>query len=328
MSLIRQARPLISRLRPVLLQLSSPTTPYAQMLGRTTACSQPAPPLLFMTRAMSGNSSRGSDGTFVTADIQPSGYAMVAIKREPVNSMDMELWKQLLQTLDACESDAKVRGIVFHSTLAKPIFTAGNDLKELYARTTSKERHREFWSVSNTFLARLLNSPLVTVAAIKGACPAGGACMAMACDFRIATKNSYIGLNEVALGIPVPPKWIKLMVSVVGQGRADKLLQSATLVPAPEALTFGLVDRVVDSEDELIPAAVETVTTALKLPDIGRVATKGCLRGKLSREWKDPEWLEEEHRSAWEMLESPEIVAFMENTLKRLSKPKGKTSNA
>ncbi len=40
---------------------------------------------------------------------------------------------------------------------------------------------------SNVFLARLYRTPLVTVAAIKGACPAGGCCLSMCCDVRIMT---------------------------------------------------------------------------------------------------------------------------------------------
>jgi hypothetical protein len=50
--------------------------------------------------------------------------------------------------------------------------------------------------------------PLVTA----GACPAGGCCLALACDIRLASDSCSIGLNEVALGIPVPAFWAQLMV--------------------------------------------------------------------------------------------------------------------
>jgi hypothetical protein len=43
----------------------------------------------------------------------------------------------------------------------------------------------------------------VQVAAIRGACPAGGCCLSLCCDFRIMTEFGHIGLNEVALGIAV-----------------------------------------------------------------------------------------------------------------------------
>lgn len=56
------------------------------------------------------------------------------------------------------------------SGLKKPIFSAGNDLGELFAPGTSRERYKRFWAVSQEFLCQLYLSPLVTVAAIRGAC--------------------------------------------------------------------------------------------------------------------------------------------------------------
>lgn len=64
--------------------------------------------------------------------------------------------------------------MVICSGLRRDIFTAGNDIGELYAPNTSWERYKLFWKTSNTFLAKFLCSPLVTVAAIRGECPAGG----------------------------------------------------------------------------------------------------------------------------------------------------------
>lgn len=97
-------------------------------------------------------------------------------------------------------------------------------------------RYREFWVESNKFLARLYRSPLVTVAAIRGACPAGGCCMSLCCDLRImADGPGHIGLNEVAIGISVPLFWARLMARVVGQATAERLCQFAALVGPQEA---------------------------------------------------------------------------------------------
>jgi 3,2-trans-enoyl-CoA isomerase len=100
-------------------------------------------------------------------------FAVLTIKREPVNSMNLDLWEQLLEALDECEKDPKTRGIIITSGLQKSLFTAGNDLMELYAPKTSEKRYTKFWKTSNICLARIYESPLVTVAAIDGYCPAG-----------------------------------------------------------------------------------------------------------------------------------------------------------
>ena len=100
-------------------------------------------------------------------------YAILWLGSEPVNSMTLELWTALSENLTALESDPNVSGVVFASELKKPIFTAGNDINELYAPKTSRERYAQFWRVQTSFLCHLLRSPLATVCAIRGACPAG-----------------------------------------------------------------------------------------------------------------------------------------------------------
>ena len=69
----------------------------------------------------------------VTTTIEKS-FAIITIKREPVNSMNLEMWQQLQSALDACEDNHKLRGIVITSGLEKSIFTAGNDILELVFR--------------------------------------------------------------------------------------------------------------------------------------------------------------------------------------------------
>ena len=147
---------------------------------------------------------------------------------------------------------------------------AGNDINELYAPRTSQEQYKRFWVLSNHFLAQVncglssvwglsstlgsaldpssstqvYRSRLATVSAIKGACPAGGCCLSLCCDTRVMTEQGHIGLNEVALGIPVPVYWARLMAAVIGQGPAERLCFSATLLSPQEALRLGMVDKV------------------------------------------------------------------------------------
>lgn len=134
---------------------------------------------------------------------------------------------------------------------------------------------RDFWVTSNTALARLHASRLATVCAIRGACPAGGCCIAMACDYRVMTETGHIGLNEVALGIPVPRYWMALMARVVGHAAASRLCQRAALLSPGEALGVGLVDEVV-SPHKLLSTAEAVMDHMLKLGDVGRVVRWRC----------------------------------------------------
>eukprot|EP00951_Prasinocladus_malaysianus_P031202 scaffold297638_cov32-Prasinocladus_malaysianus.AAC.1 len=48
----------------------------------------------------------------------------------------------------------------------------------------------------------------------------------MCCDHRVMTEDGFVGLNEVALGIPVPIFWTELFMHLVGGGKGEKLLKS------------------------------------------------------------------------------------------------------
>lgn len=65
---------------------------------------------------------------------------------------------------------------------------------------TNEEKLKKFWRMLSKTLVAVYSSPKVTVAAVAGACPAGGCCLALCCDLRVITADGAMGLNEVALG--------------------------------------------------------------------------------------------------------------------------------
>ncbi len=254
---------------------------------------------------------------FINIDIRPAGYALMSICREPVNSMNLALWTQLLAALDSLENNPAVRGMIVTSGLARDVFTAGNDLFELFAPKTSFDRYKEFWVTQNRFLARLYRSPLFTIAAIRGACPAGGCGLSLCCDVRLMTEFGNIGLNEVSIGLPVPEYWAKAMVATVGQRMAEKLLQTGTMLAPQDAKNIGLVDEI-HPKDELIARAEQIMTETLRVPDPGRRITKRILREELSRKWED--FCVPEADWGWKQISDPATVKVLESVLQRLSK--------
>mmetsp|Transcript_60506 Transcript_60506/g.129837 ORF Transcript_60506/g.129837 Transcript_60506/m.129837 type:complete len:269 (-) Transcript_60506:68-874(-) len=258
---------------------------------------------------------------------EDDGIAVVTIAKEPVNSMDLTLWQELLAALEVLEADGTTRGVIFRSGLKRSVFTAGLDLKELHAPSTSKERLFEMWSTLSKVLQKIYISPMVTAAAINGACPAGGCGLSLCCDYRVITADGSMGLNEVQLGIPVPGYWVELMASVVGQRQAEKVLMLGELPPADKLLQMSMVDVVVDSGDKVLPAALAEVRRWLKNPDPGRVATKQSLRGSLAERWKAG--TQEEAGSVWAAISAPSTVASLTQVMERLSggkKPPAKAS--
>ena len=277
------------------------------------------------TRRVLGSTQSTSKGMFIMESYlklekKSEGYVCLTLCREPVNSMNLDLWHQLADALTQLEADKSVRGVIFQSGLKRDVFTAGNDIMELYAPKSSPERYRDFWVTQNQFFARLYRSHLVTVAAIRGACPAGGCALALTCDYRVMTDFGTIGLNEVALGIPVPEYWSHLMQRTVGQRHAERLLPYGLMASAQEALAIGMVDALVPAES-LTGAAEDTMKKLLALPfDEARRQTKAHLRAEFSQKWEY--YCIEEADYGWKLISHPKTVAAIEGVLQKLSKSK------
>ncbi|KDD76904.1 enoyl-CoA hydratase/isomerase [Helicosporidium sp. ATCC 50920] len=252
----------------------------------------------------------------VTVDIRPGNYAVLTIASEPVNSLSLPLWEAFMGALESLEANPAVRGVIIQSGLQRDVFTAGNDMKELYAPMTSEERYQRFWTVSNTAIARLHSSRLATVCAVRGACPAGGCVLAMACDARVMTDKGHIGLNEVALGIPVPRYWVSLMVRVVGHATAARLCTNAVVLPPQEALKVGLIDEIT-SKENLLQAAETRMKAMLKLNDVGRVPTKKTLNEDFAKEWIA--FADREAHEGWARLASPAVVKALGQYMQMVS---------
>ena len=255
-------------------------------------------------------------------------YAIVEINNPPVNALTTELWTDLTAALAQCEQDSAIRGIVICSGLEKDIFSAGNDLLELYAPKTSKERFTQFWTLQTTFLARLYRSPLVTIACIRGYAPAGACAIALCCDYRIMTSNecvksSKMGLNEVAIGIMVPKFWSELYLKQCGSlGKAEVNLLFARILNAKECLDIGLVHELVNSRDDLLKVANGRMSQFLKFADTGRQVTKQTIRERFSSDWEA--FGPQEAAIAWESLKSPQITSTLGKAMQALMGPKSK----
>ena len=182
---------------------------------------------------------------------------------------------------------------------------------------TTSERYLAFWRVQTLCLARLYRSRLLTVAAVRGSCPAGGCILALCCDYRLMTQNGACGLNEAALSIPVPEYWMKVMSRTVGWRRTEAMLQKGLLLNAKEAVGCGLVDEVVADATELLSAAEREVSERLRIPAAGRAASKRLMREELSQQW-EAQW-RSEGEQAWKLLSSDETVAQIRRVLQRLS---------
>lgn len=99
-------------------------------------------------------------------------------------------------------------------------------------------------------LGLIRSSALVSVARLHGHCLGGATEIASSCDIRLAHKDAKIGFLQSRMGIV--PSWggANFLASIVGRGTALRLMTTAPIIAAPEALELGFVDMLYNSDEE------------------------------------------------------------------------------
>ena len=156
------------------------------------------------------------------------------------------------------------------------VFSGGIDLA-LVRETDEGRRTATLRRIARGLLA-LWNAPVPTIAAVTGHAVAGGAVLALACDWRIAADiDSNIGLTETAIGL-VMPTWASVIVQhALGTVAAERAMLAASVLGPREAAEQGFVDEVV-AADRLPARAEEFATELADLPTRVYGATKRRLR--------------------------------------------------
>ena len=155
--------------------------------------------------------------------------------------------RTLLQALDKALSHHDSKVIVIGST-GTGAFCAGADLDEM--KTASPEDARSLYS--QAVFDRLAKLSVVSIAAIQGPAVAGGFELALACDIRLASPKARFSLPEVRLGLIPSAGGCTRLPELVGQSRAKQIILGGHELQAEEALSWGLLSRIV--EDPLLAA--------------------------------------------------------------------------
>jgi len=180
-----------------------------------------------------------------------------------------------------------VRGIVLSG--APGLFSAGVDVPALLQR--DRQGVLEYWREFFTLCGTLARAPIPLVAAVTGHSPAGGAVLALFCDYRVMAEGPYrIGLNEVQVGLIVPEAIQLALRRVVGTYRAERLLVSGAMIESGDALACGFVDELTGI-DQVTQRALHWLGELLALPSHAMLTTRRLARADLADAYADPDTL-------------------------------------
>ncbi len=130
--------------------------------------------------------------------------------------------------------------------------------------------------------------PRPLVAAVNGHCVAGGFELMLACDLRVASRAAKFGLPEVHWGIVPSGGGAMKLVEQIGQARAMQLLLTGELVSAEQAMSYGLLNGVVEPGDVLGLALALAQKIRGNSPMAVQHAKRLALSSRLSG-WKERE---------------------------------------
>lgn len=203
---------------------------------------------------------------FETAD----GIATITFNRpKALNALSGALLGELDDALGVVARNDDIRVLILTGAGEKA-FVAGADITEL-AKLNALEAKR-FARQGQAVIGRLQALPIPVIAAVNGFALGGGTEMALACDFIYAAETATFGLPEITLGIIPGFGGTQRLPRLIGANQAKEMIFTGRMVPAPEALTLGIANRVVPA-DQLMDAVMKT---ARAIAAKGRVSLRAA----------------------------------------------------
>ena len=187
--------------------------------------------------------------------------ATITINRpKQLNALNKETIEELHNALKAADEDSNV-GVVILTGSGEKAFVAGADIKE-FADFSIAEGGKLASNGQEILFTFIENLTTPVIAAVNGFALGGGLELAMASHIRIASSNARMGLPEVSLGVIPGYGGTQRLAQLVGRGKANEMVFTAGMIKSDDALSWGLVNHVVEL-DELLAKANEIASKIL-----------------------------------------------------------------
>jgi enoyl-CoA hydratase/carnithine racemase len=200
--------------------------------------------------------------SYTTLDLTVENHiAHIQFNRpEKFNSMIMEFWQDMIDVFSDIEKNADARVVVI-SSLGKH-FTAGLDLAAFAGLANDMNSDIDGARIREQFKNNVLELQesfnviekcrLPVLVAIQGACIGGGVDLISACDMRYSTENSYLCIQEINIGMTADVGTLQRLPHLMPSGLVRELAYTGRKMPAQEAVSCGLVNKVYDTQEAML----------------------------------------------------------------------------
>ena len=198
------------------------------------------------------------------------------------NTLTRKGFREIREIVDTIDDDGTVRAMVLSST--GKTFCAGLDLGATDfgdARIEDGGRRRANFvvrvSATQESFTALERMRIPVLAAVQGGCVGGGLELISACDMRYCTADAFFALPEINLGFPADLGGLQRLPRIMADGLARELAFTGRRLPAAEALAAGLVNRVYDTQDEMLDGVLAIAAEIATKSPLGIWGTKEFL---------------------------------------------------
>lgn len=199
--------------------------------------------------------------------------ALIRLDDGKANVLNPNSLAALMQAFDAT---VEAKAIVLAGS--DKCFCGGLDLKML--PKLPPDELKAALILFGDYCVRVLTHPRPVIAAVNGHAIAGGAVLLLCCDLRVgADKEAKIGLNEVAIGMPMPTFVYELGRQVMPTQKLRETILHGRLYAPAQACEVGFLDELA-RPDQLEASAIARAQALAQLPDPAYRLTKHRMTAK------------------------------------------------
>ena len=170
----------------------------------------------------------------------------VSFKRtKSLNALNSQTLKELIDLNKELEIDSKTKVVVYRSEGKN--FSAGADIKEKQKKLSKLELWKS--NLGKEAIESILKINQITIASLRGYCLGGAACIATACDFRVASETTSVAYPEIDLGMNLNWFGLPLLLRLIGPSKTKKMVISGEIENANNLFSWGFIDELYKDED-------------------------------------------------------------------------------
>ena len=175
-----------------------------------------------------------------------NNIAIISFTRaKSLNALNQSTLKELIDLNRTIKSDTAIKAVIYRAEGIH--FSAGADIKEKPKASSIIKTWKT--NLGKEAIESILKLDQITLASLKGYCLGGAACIATACDFRIASIDTTVAYPEIDLGMNLNWLGLPLLLRLIGPARTKKMVISGEAEDATTLFEWGFIDKICDTSD-------------------------------------------------------------------------------